>query len=387
MAQADQTWIDLDGTNDFLDFGTNNVLAGQTQFTVEMKIHFDNATGDYTLIGQRTSDVNRTIVLQRWAGAFYVFLSNYNYGYCSFIPCEATIYHVAIVFDGSGAASADRLKLYVNGVLQTLTFNGTIDTISSVTSPPANLVLGCEHNGAATQLQFVYGQFGEFCIWNYPLTSTEINNRIIPEVAGNETGLVEYFHFDNGIPGGNNTGITSFAGGKGVCTITPTNMAMNGTSSNFISQPLIAVNNNVITATITGALYQWLDCNNGFAIIPGATSQSYSPTSNGSYAVQITAGTCTDTSSCVQISSLGVNDLQTFSVNMYPNPVLNKLIIENKGAKEKLVFEILNSLGQVIFKSDLIERTIIDAAGFAPGIYIVKINKEGVFAIWKFMKD
>src|SRR4249920_260670 len=107
--QIDQAWIDLDGTNDFLDFGTDNILAGKTQFTVEMRMHFDNSTGDYTIIGQRTSDVNRTIVLQRWAGAFYVFVSNYNYGYCSFIPCETRIYHLAIVYDGTGASNSDRL--------------------------------------------------------------------------------------------------------------------------------------------------------------------------------------------------------------------------------------------------------------------------------------
>src|SRR6187401_1558343 len=89
--QADKTWIDLDGTNDFLDFGTDNILAGKSQFTVEMRMHFDNNTGDYTLIGQRTLDNNRTIVLQRWAGAFYLFLSNGNWGTCSFEPCMASI--------------------------------------------------------------------------------------------------------------------------------------------------------------------------------------------------------------------------------------------------------------------------------------------------------
>src|SRR6187455_1401064 len=74
----DQTWIDLDGVNDYLDFGTDNILAGKTAFTVEMKIHFDNSAGDYTILGQRTSDLNRTIVLQRWNGAIYLFISNTN---------------------------------------------------------------------------------------------------------------------------------------------------------------------------------------------------------------------------------------------------------------------------------------------------------------------
>jgi len=394
-AQTDQTWIDLDGTDDYLDLGTDPILAGKTQFTVEMKIHFDNSTGDYTIIGQRTADDNRTIVLQRWADAFYVFLSNSNYGYCSFIPCEATLYHIAIVFDGAGASNSDRLKLYINGILQTLTFNGTIDAASYTTSPAANLVLGCEHNDASFQLQYVDGQFGEFCVWNYPLSSTEINNRIIPEVTGTETGLVEYFHFDNGLPGGDNAGITSFAGGNGVSTITLTNMLLNGASSNFVVQPelispvdiSITVVGSVITASATDAIYQWLNCDNGFAIIPDETSQSYTATANGNYAVRVTQGACTDTSVCVQISSVGIATLLSAGIVIYPNPVMNELIIETNGNKEKLFFEILNSKGQVVYNGNFIGRAIVQTSGFAPGIYVLKMNTGNAFEIMKLVKE
>lgn len=389
-AQIDHTWIDLDGNNDFLDFGTDPILAGKTQFTVEMKIHFDSNSGDFTILGQRTADNNRTIVLQRWAGAFYVFLSNGNWGTCSFVPCLATIYHIAVVYNGNGASNSDRLKLYINGALQALTFNGTIDPVSYVTSPPANLVLGCEHNGLSTQLQFVDGQFGELCIWNYPLTADEINNRVIPEVTGTEPGLLEYFHFDNGIPGGNNTTITSFSGGNGVCTITPVNLAMNGASSNFTGLPALStsvtVTGSVITSSATGAIYQWLDCNNNFAVIPGATSQSYTAT-NGSYAVQVTQGICIDTSECILITPLGITPLQTGELVIFPNPVVNELIIEKMASHEKLFFEILNSTGQVVFKGDMIGKAVVQTSYFMPGIYLIKIKGKDVFELRKIVKD
>jgi hypothetical protein len=389
-AQTDKTWIDLDGSNDFLDLGTDPILAGKTQFTVEMRMHFNSNAGDFTILGQRTADNNRTIVLQRWAGAFYLFLSNGNWGTCSFIPCLATIYHIAIVYDGTAASNSDRLKLYINGALQSLTFNGTIDADSYVTSPPANLVLGCEHNGLSTQLQFVKGQFGELCVWNYPLTDVEVNSRVIPEVTGTENGLLEYFHFDNGIPGGNNTTITSFAGGKGVCTITPVNLAMNGVSSNFTGVPALStsvtVADSVITSNATGAAYQWLDCNNNFAIIPGATSQSYTA-ANGSYAVQVTQGICIDTSECILITPLGIAPLQSGELVIYPNPVVNELVIENKASQEKLFFEILNSTGQLVFNGNMVEKTIVQTSDFAPGIYLVKITGRGVFELRKLVKD
>src|SRR6185436_11149066 len=270
VAQTDQSWIDLDGTNDFLNFGADNILAGKTQFTVEMKIHFNNSTGDYTIIGQRSTDANRTFVVQRYAGVLNILFDSYNYSCCSFIPCPGELYHLAAVYNGAGLTNNDRIKFYVNGALQTLTFTGTIPATTLVTSPPASLVLGCEHNGVSTQLQFVDGQFGEFCVWNYPLTALEITGRIIPEVVGNETGLVEYFHFNNGVPGGNNTSIISFAGGLAVSTITPVNLAMNGSASNFVGQPAlistvdtsVTVSSHTMTSNATGATYQWLDCNN-----------------------------------------------------------------------------------------------------------------------------
>jgi hypothetical protein len=394
-AQTDKTWIDLDGTNDFLDFGTDPILAGKTQFTVEMRVHFDNNAGDFTIIGQRTLDNNRTIVLQRWAGAFYLFLSNGNWGTCAFIPCLSTVYHLAIAYDGAGASNSDRLKLYINGILQPLTYNGTIDIASYTTSPPANLVLGCEHNGPSTQLQFLNGQFGEFCVWDHPLSDSEVVKRIVHEVTGTESGLMEYFHFDNGAPAGNNTSITSFAGGKSVCTITPKNMAMDGSTSNFIGIPVmfdpvdtsVSVLDNVFTANTTPATYQWLDCNNNSAFIPGATSQSFTAIPAGSYAVQITQGVCTDTSACISNYPVGIDGLQTPDLVIFPNPVVNELIIENKASNEMLFVEIFNATGQVVYDGNLIGKTIVQTSDFAPGIYLVKITGRDFLQLKKIVKD
>jgi len=394
-AQTDQTWIDLDGINDYLDLGTDPVLAGKTQFTVDMRIHINSNAQPYTIIGQRNSDANRTFVIQSFAGLFYILFDNYNYGTFPFEPCPAQEYHMAAVYDGTLATNSDRLKFYIDGILQTITFEGTIPGSTIITSPPANLVLGCEHNGEAIQLQYMEGQFGEFCVWNYPLNSTEIKNRIIPEVTGNETGLVEYFHFDNGIPGADNTGIISFAGGNGAGTITPKNLAKSGTSSNFVGQPeLISTINTsvtvagfVLTANETGATYKWLDCDNGFAIIPGATSRSYTATKTGNYSVQITQDPCTDTSECVQISFVGTPALQTGGITMYPNPVANQLTIENKGNKGNELFEILNAGGQVVFSGNLIEKTIVQTSDFSPGIYMLKIKTGSTFETKKFVKE
>ena len=60
----------------------------------------------------------------------------------------------------------------------------------------------------------------------------------------------------------------------------------------------ISATSSTLTANLSGATYQWIDCNNGNSPIPGVTGQSYTPSSDGTYAVIIDNGNCSDTSSC-----------------------------------------------------------------------------------------
>ena len=53
------------------------------------------------------------------------------------------------------------------------------------------------------------------------------------------------------------------------------------------------------TANATGLEYQWLDCDNNYSIISGATTQTYIASSYGSYSVKLTFGSCIDTSDCI----------------------------------------------------------------------------------------
>lgn len=64
-----------------------------------------------------------------------------------------------------------------------------------------------------------------------------------------------------------------------------------------------------ITATQAGATYQWVDCDNGNASIPGATSQSYTAVVTGNYAVEVTMGACTNTSPCSLVDFTDLDEL------------------------------------------------------------------------------
>ena len=69
---------------------------------------------------------------------------------------------------------------------------------------------------------------------------------------------------------------------------------------------------NQLTAEQSGATFQWLDCDDNYAVINGETNQSYTATTTGNYAVQITQQDCfgvmIDTSTCVNVDCQSVID-------------------------------------------------------------------------------
>lgn len=73
----------------------------------------------------------------------------------------------------------------------------------------------------------------------------------------------------------------------------------------------------VLTVGEPGASYQWLDCATGEAI-SGADGQSFEPTASGSYAVDVTVGTCTVRSACVLLLPTTTHRHTTPSLVLHP---------------------------------------------------------------------
>ena len=72
-----------------------------------------------------------------------------------------------MVFDGSGSANADRLKVYYNGVEQTLSFGGTIP---ATTGTYSTSYIGARGDGTNEY----NGLLNNITIFNQALTSTEL---------------------------------------------------------------------------------------------------------------------------------------------------------------------------------------------------------------------
>jgi hypothetical protein len=127
----------------------------------------------------------------------------------------------------------------------------------------------------------------------------------------------------------------------------------------------------------SGALYQWLDCNTGMSPIGGETAQSFNPAASGIYAVEVSLGSCVDTSSCYVMMITGIAEQQNAEVSIYPNPATERLTIDNRSG-QALEFEILDVVGNNVYSGKLITgKSAIDISQFADGLYFLKAGKNG----------
>jgi len=131
---------------------------------------------------------------------------------------------------------------------------------------------------------------------------------------------------------------------------------------------------------------QWYNEN---GIISGAEFTSYTPLLEGHYFVIVTINGCSsDTSNIIDYKFAGLESLENNkNYKIYPNPVSNELIIEIKGNKETINFEILNSIGQVVFKGNVLEKTVVNTNNLAPGVYLIKLKSGKTFEFKKIIKN
>jgi len=114
-----------------------------------------------------------------------------------------------------------------------------------------------------------------------------------------------------------------------------------------------SINTNVVLSGPTiyslasGASYQWLNCNIGFAAIDNETNQSYTPSVNGNYAVIVSQNGCSDTSECIAIYT-GIEEVDNSGIEFYPNPTQGEIIVDLKNNQLKSGVELIDMNGKII---------------------------------------
>ncbi len=137
---------------------------------------------------------------------------------------------------------------------------------------------------------------------------------------------------------------------------------------------IITANGMTLNATSGFLSYQWID-ENGDNIL-GATYETYTPTTAGQYAVNVTTNNgCLGTSIYIQFIIESVGDINSI-LSVYPNPTNSWITIETKEIVENNI-KIYNTFGEIvnIIPSenfyDYSER--VDLSSLSKGIYIIQL--------------
>lgn len=126
--------------------------------------------------------------------------------------------HVAVTYDGTS-----QVKMYINGNA----IGTDLDQISLAASFLPTVVGDLSvYNGSGNYS----GNMDELRIWNYARCANAIQSQMNCELTGNESGLIAYYNFNNGIAGADNSGITLLVDQAG--------QDNNGTLNYFTSQGL-----------------------------------------------------------------------------------------------------------------------------------------------------
>lgn len=135
----------------------------------------------------------------------------------------------------------------------------------------------------------------------------------------------------------------------------------------------VNVNQATLEAQNSTANYQWLDCSTN-DVIANETNQLFQPEENGSYAVIIDQGGCIDTSSCHQISTVGLDQNIIGAFNIYPNPTSSKVTIDlgEKALSGTVLIYSVN--GETVFNKSFENNNSIDLSiPGSTGVYFIQI--------------
>ena len=162
------------------------------------------------------------------------------------------------------------------------------------------------------------------------------------------------------------------------------------TVNNLPTQPTITHTGNTLTTTATGLHYQWQRNNSN---LPGDTTSTLTLTQNGSYTLVITdANGCSNTSAALQISNVGINELDggNARITIHPNPTSGLCQISIEGISPAGSACIIQDMTGRTIRSIVLtgSDTVFHTSDMTAGIYICTIVNDGkVAGIKKLVVD
>jgi len=176
----------------------------------------------------------------------------------------------------------------------------------------------------------------------------------------------------------NNSATYTTSNAAGCDSTVTLDLTINPTPDNSITQ-----NGGSLTATQTGATYQWIDCDNFFVPVIGEVNQTFFPSLSGYYAVEVTIGDCSSTSECRLVEFTGIDEIESL-ISVHPNPTKDEVTLSIGTELLGTGFVVTDNAGRIIltdtFKST---KQTVNLSGFNNGVYFITTDKESPVKIIK----
>jgi hypothetical protein len=152
---------------------------------------------------------------------------------------------------------------------------------------------------------------------------------------------------------------------------------LNGPSAQVTQDGLLLTANNV-----PGATYQWIYCSD-LTPVPNQSFIQFAPQANGTYAVVITDNCGSDTSDCITISTIGIDELNNY-FSVYPNPTSSELNVSIDILRVNTYFEIYDLNNRLIKSGNVLDvEKKIDVNSLSNGVYILKLDNTSAIRFVK----
>ena len=190
--------LEFDGVDDKVDFGDIDEMDGLSALTISLWVKPDSLSDLKSLVSKYSRTHGGWIIETSFSAAGgsndLIFaptdIAGHDWGHTSEDVLSVGVWtHVVMVYDGSGASNADKLKGYIDGNSKTLTFNDDIPSSLPSTTDPVYI-------GACIDIgRYFDGIIDEVGIWNRALSSSEVQ-QLFQGTFDDDTGLISFWHFD-----------------------------------------------------------------------------------------------------------------------------------------------------------------------------------------------
>ena len=176
--------IDLDGTDDYVESGSNIGITGNASRTVEAWIKTTNASGQRVIVDFGTNSSAQRFSFVVNAGVLRIEIQGTGTATTTSVA-DGEWHHVAVVYDNS---ITNDYALYIDGTLEKSANLTTANTSAS------NLFIGKRASGSS----YFDGQIDEVRVWNVARSASEILENMHKELTpGSEANLVVYYQMEH----------------------------------------------------------------------------------------------------------------------------------------------------------------------------------------------